>query len=189
MSADSGPNPLSAALLQSLRELGWVEGQSIAIEYRWANGRPDRYPALAAELVGLKVDLIVAGGGTPGALAAKRATSTIPIVTPTTVDRVAEAIVRNKTRVIDVDLASYFDSVRHDRLLAKVARRVNDRDILHLLKLMLKASGKRGVPQGGVISPPPQQHLSHRGGCHAGAGQGGHGQRHAHVRGVRALCR
>jgi len=69
------------------------------------------------------------------------------------VDRVAEAIVRNKTRVIDVDLASYFDSVRHDLLLAKVARRVNDRDILHLLKLMLKAAGKRGVPQGGVISP------------------------------------
>jgi RNA-directed DNA polymerase len=69
------------------------------------------------------------------------------------VDRVAEAIVRNKTRVIDVDLASYFDSVRHDLLLAKVARRVNDQDILHLLKLMLKASGKRGVPQGGVISP------------------------------------
>ena len=69
------------------------------------------------------------------------------------VDRVAEAIVRNKTRVIDVDLASYFDRVRHDRLLAKVARRVNDPDILHLLKLMLKAAGKRGVPQGGVISP------------------------------------
>ena len=69
------------------------------------------------------------------------------------VARVAEAIVRNKTRVIDVDLAAYFDSVRHDLLLAKVARRVNDGDILHLLKLMLKASGKRGVPQGGVISP------------------------------------
>jgi RNA-directed DNA polymerase len=69
------------------------------------------------------------------------------------VDRVAEAIVRNKTRVIDVDLAAYFDSVRHDLLLAKVARRVNDRDILHLVKLMLKAAGKRGVPQGGVISP------------------------------------
>jgi RNA-directed DNA polymerase len=69
------------------------------------------------------------------------------------VDRVAEAIVRNKTRAIDVDLAAYFDSVRHDLLLAKVVRRVNDRDILHLLKLMLKASGKRGVPQGGAISP------------------------------------
>jgi len=69
------------------------------------------------------------------------------------IDRVAEAIVRNKTRVIDVDLAAYFDSVRHDLLLAKVARRVHDGEILHLLKLMLKASGKRGVPQGGVISP------------------------------------
>ncbi len=69
------------------------------------------------------------------------------------VDRVAEAIVRNKTRVIDVDLAAYFDSVRHDLLLAKVARRIQDGEILHLLKLMLKASGKRGVPQGGVISP------------------------------------
>src|SRR5213594_1789133 len=69
------------------------------------------------------------------------------------VARVAEAIVRNKTRVLDLDLAAYFDSVRHDLLLAKVARRVNDRDILHLLKRMLKAAGKRGVPQGGVISP------------------------------------
>jgi len=69
------------------------------------------------------------------------------------VDRVAEAIVRNKTRVIDVDLAAYFDSVRHDLLLAKVARRIQDGEILHLLKLMLKASGKLGVPQGGVISP------------------------------------
>src|SRR5512132_1270193 len=69
------------------------------------------------------------------------------------VDRVAEAIVRHKTRVIDVDLAAYFDSVRHDLLLAKGARRVTDRETLHLVKLMLKASGKRGVPQGGVISP------------------------------------
>jgi RNA-directed DNA polymerase len=69
------------------------------------------------------------------------------------VDRVAEAIVRNKTRVIDVDLAAYFDSVRHDVLLAKVARRVQDQEILHLMKLMLKVAGKRGVPQGGVISP------------------------------------
>jgi RNA-directed DNA polymerase len=69
------------------------------------------------------------------------------------VDRVAEAIVRNKTRVIDLDLAAFFDSVRHDVMLAKVARRVQDVEILHLLKLILKASGKRGVPQGGVISP------------------------------------
>jgi len=69
------------------------------------------------------------------------------------VHRVAQAIVRNKTRVIDVDLAAFFDTVRHDVLLGKVARRVQDGEILHVLRLMLKASGKRGVPQGGVISP------------------------------------
>ena len=65
----------------------------------------------------------------------------------------ARAIVQEKTRIIDIDLRSYFDNVRHDRLLAKVARRVDDADVLHLLKLMLKANGQRGVPQGGVISP------------------------------------
>ena len=55
--------------------------------------------------------------------------------------------------MIDLDLAAYFDTVRHDRLVQKVAHRVQDAEILHLLTLMLKASGKRGVPQGGVISP------------------------------------
>ncbi len=66
---------------------------------------------------------------------------------------VAKAMVQNKTRVIDVDLAAFFDTVRHDRLLAKVARRIQDPAILRLVKLMVKASGPRGVPQGGVISP------------------------------------
>jgi RNA-directed DNA polymerase len=69
------------------------------------------------------------------------------------IKRVAEAIVQRKTRVLDFDLRSYFDNVRHDRLLEKVAKRVDDADILHLLKVMLRASGKKGVPQGGVISP------------------------------------
>ena len=69
------------------------------------------------------------------------------------IKRVAEAIVKRKTRVLDFDLRAYFDNVRHDRLLEKVAQRVDDADILHLLKIMLKASGKKGVPQGGVISP------------------------------------
>ena len=69
------------------------------------------------------------------------------------VQRVAQAIVENKTRVIDLDLRAYFDSVRQDLLLAKVAQRVSDEDVLHLLKIILKASGKLGVPQGGVISP------------------------------------
>jgi RNA-directed DNA polymerase len=69
------------------------------------------------------------------------------------VDRVAKAIVQRKIRVIDIDLRSYFDNIRHDRLLAKVAKRVDDDDVMHLLKIMLKASGGRGVPQGGVVSP------------------------------------
>lgn len=69
------------------------------------------------------------------------------------VQRVAEAIVKNKTRIIDIDLRAYFDNVQHDLLLAKVAQRVSDPDVLHLLKMILKASGKKGVPQGGVISP------------------------------------
>jgi RNA-directed DNA polymerase len=67
--------------------------------------------------------------------------------------RVAEAVVKNKTRVIDVDLKAYFDNVRHDILLRKIAERVDDGDVMRLLKLILEANGKRGVPQGGVISP------------------------------------
>ena len=67
--------------------------------------------------------------------------------------RVSQAIVKGKTYVIDLDLRSYFDTVKHHIVLGKVAQRVNDPEVLALLKLMLKASGKQGVPQGGVISP------------------------------------
>ncbi len=69
------------------------------------------------------------------------------------IERVAKAIAEVKTKVVDVDLKSYFDNVRHHIVLEKVARRVDDTRVMHLLKMMLKASGKRGVPQGGVISP------------------------------------
>jgi RNA-directed DNA polymerase len=69
------------------------------------------------------------------------------------VGRVAEAIVEGKTRIIDLDLRAYFDSVQHSLLLEKVAKRVRDNDVMRLLKMMLKATGKVGVPQGGVISP------------------------------------
>src|SRR6266700_5523782 len=72
--------PLLDAFRQGLRELGWVEGQNIVIDYRYAEGRVDRLPDLAAELVRLKVDLIVASAGTQAATAAKNATETIPIV-------------------------------------------------------------------------------------------------------------
>ena len=90
------------------------------------------------------------------------------------VDRVARAIVQRKTRVIDIDLRSYFDNVRHDRLLAKVAQRVDDADVMHLLKIMLKAGGKtrRSARRGDFAAA--QQPLPHRGGQDAGAGEGGH---------------
>lgn len=69
------------------------------------------------------------------------------------VDRVTAGILRGLTRVVDVDLSGYFDNIRHHLLLGKIARRVQDDDVLHLVKLILKANGAKGVPQGGVVSP------------------------------------
>jgi ABC-type uncharacterized transport system substrate-binding protein len=77
LSLASQPGLREAAFIQGLRDLGWIDGQSISMEYRWAAGNVNRLPALAEELVRLKVDLIVAGA-TPAIQAAKNATNTIP---------------------------------------------------------------------------------------------------------------
>jgi putative tryptophan/tyrosine transport system substrate-binding protein len=85
--------PYAAAFHQGLGESGYVNGQNIAIEYRWAEGHYDRLPALASDLVSRKVEAILAIGGNVSALAAKAATSTIPIVCPVGGDPVADGLV------------------------------------------------------------------------------------------------
>ena len=85
-----------AALAQRLRELGWVDGRTIAIEYRWAEGRPERYAEIAAEFVQRKVDVIVTGGS--AVPAAKQATSIIPIVFPVATDPVGAGYVASLAR-------------------------------------------------------------------------------------------
>jgi len=89
---DPGRQAWWNAFRQQMRQLGYVEGQNVAFEPRWGQGEDDRLPRLAAELVALKVDIIVTGG-TAAAVAAKRATSTIPIVTATGSDPVAVGLV------------------------------------------------------------------------------------------------
>ena len=86
----------TAAFMQRLRELGWIEGRTVAIEYRWADGRSERYAEIAAEFVRLKVDVIVTGG--TAALAAKQTTSAIPIVFAVASDPVESGMVESLAR-------------------------------------------------------------------------------------------
>src|SRR6266576_5199049 len=96
-STASGSTILVEALRQELRKLGWIEGKNFTTEYRFAEQKPERLPELAAELVRLKVDLIVVSG-TPPALAAKKATTTIPIVMASPADPVGAGLVASLAR-------------------------------------------------------------------------------------------
>jgi putative ABC transport system substrate-binding protein len=90
----SPPDPLIEAFVQGLRELNYIDGTTIALEYRWAEGNNESLPALAAELVNLKVAVIVAAGPGP-ILAAKQATSTIPIVMPVVINPVGSGLIKS----------------------------------------------------------------------------------------------
>jgi len=98
-----GPNTRSAgsewivSLVQRLRELGWIDGRNVAMEYRWGEGREERFAEFAAEFVGLKVDVIVTSG-TPAVTASKQATSVIPIVFATAGDPVGNNLVASLAR-------------------------------------------------------------------------------------------
>src|SRR5262245_21786372 len=96
-SAASGMAVLLDAFRQELGKLGWIEGKNVAIEYRFAEHKNERLPELAAELVRLKVDLIVTSGG-PVVLAAKKATSTIPIVMTSSTDPVGAGLIASLAR-------------------------------------------------------------------------------------------
>ena len=99
LSLNLTPNShLQESFRQGLRDLGYIQGRNIVIEIRDAEGKPERLPALAAELGALKVDVIVTGGGTPPALAAKQATKTIPIVFSSAPDPVTDRLVTSLAR-------------------------------------------------------------------------------------------
>jgi putative tryptophan/tyrosine transport system substrate-binding protein len=95
-STPSGWSQWTAAFVQRLRELGWIEGRTVTVEYRWAEGRSERHQELAAEFVRLKVDVIVTGGNAVPAV--KRATSTIPIVFTLGADPVGAGLVASLSR-------------------------------------------------------------------------------------------
>jgi putative ABC transport system substrate-binding protein len=96
--SSGAPSPAYDTFSQTLRELGWIENRNLVFEYRWAEGRADQLPRLASELVQLKVDLIFSAWGTPAALAAKAASTTIPVVFAGVGNAIGVGLVANLVR-------------------------------------------------------------------------------------------
>jgi ABC transporter substrate binding protein len=129
-----------AAFRHGIGEAGFVEGQNLAIAFRWAEGRYDRLPALVAELVNLRVAVLFAAGGPPSALAAKEATSTIPVVFSAVSDPVRLGLVPSLNRGTGMSLLN-------SELVAKSAQ-------------LLKEAVKRPVP----VQPAPSDNAPTRSG-------------------------
>jgi putative ABC transport system substrate-binding protein len=112
----SAASPWTAPFLRRLRELGWIEGRNLAIEYRWAEGRNDRFAEIAAEFVRLNVDVIVTYSAAP-VLAAKQASSVIPIVFAAAPDPLGSGLVATLTNM------EYGMSGKYLELLKEIAPR------------------------------------------------------------------
>ena len=152
-------SPRSDAIRLALRELGYIEGQNIAIEYRYAEGKLDRLPELAAELVRLKVDIIVVAGGAATVRAAKNATKTIPIVmTGGGLDPVEAGLVESLARPGGnvtgfTDISGHLNGKRLELLkeaVTKVARVAvlyqanNPRNVVELKEVLLSRRARWG---------------------------------------------
>jgi putative tryptophan/tyrosine transport system substrate-binding protein len=156
--ASPGPfAPFVAAFHRGLNETGYVEGQNVAIEYRWAEDRVDRLPALATDLVGRKVDVILAGGP-PAARAAKNATPTIPIVFHSGSDPVADGLVASLARpggnLTGVSFLTVDVMAKRFELLSELVPRAkaiallvnpNDRNTKRMIRDVQEAARAKGV--------------------------------------------
>jgi len=162
LSIGSPPDSYVDGFRQGLHELGYIEGQNVVLEYRWAAGRLERLPELAAELVQLPVDIIFAGGGTAAVQAAQRATRTIPIVTPGVADpersRLVASLMRPGGNVTGLVFSTTELDARRLRLLKEAMPRIsrvailwNPSHPLHGAALKQVAESGRGL---GVRAQP-----------------------------------